>query len=575
MKTINKLALLAGLAGGLLATTAVLAVDEPPTNAPAADPAAQAPAQPAAAPAADGAAPEQVAQPGGAPASGAATAQPAAIQSQDVDTNSTADFPEGKGLRMNFRHVPMEQVLNYMSKAAGFVIHPRVSISGTVDAWSDNPLTKEEALDLLEHVLDDNGYTVLRDGKILTIISKTEAVKSNLPVKMFSSVDSIPQNSEVVTYIVPVRTLNPVALVKNLQPLLSTGPDSNLQANESANSLLITDTQLNIRRIASIVVNLDSVSAGINTIKVYKLTNADAKSVSSLIKDLFPSQNSTQNGQGGFTPGGFGRTAGGGRGGRGGGGGPGGFAGFPGGGNPFAALLGGPAGGDSQGTTPSSRIAAVSDDHSNSVIVSAPEDVISTIDDLIRQLDQPVEDITVIRVIQLKHADPNEMANLLANLFPDPTNPADASGSRFQLGGFGRFGGPQPGRNNAAATAPSEYSQKMGHVSAVADARTQSLIVTAAKSLMPQIEEMVAQLDSIDAGRMQAFSVSLQNADPQDVLTVLQDLYPNNNSRSTSTQNNPLQTRQTTVLQNQLTSGAGSGSGNTTSSSGGRGGGLQ
>ncbi len=423
-------------------------------------------------------------------------------------------------------------------------------------------------------MLDDNGYTVLRDGKILTIISKTEAIKSNVPVKKFVSVDAIPQNSEIATYIVPVRTLNPVALVKNLQPLLSTGPDSNLQANESANSLLITDTQLNIRRIAEIVVNLDSVSAGINTIKVYQLTNADAKSVASLIKDLFPSQNSTQNGQG-FTPGGFGRTGGGGgRGGRGGGGGApgGGFAGFGGGGNPFAALLGG-AGGDTQGTTPSSRIAAVSDDHSNSVIVSAPEDVISTIDDLIVQIDKPVEDITVIKLFHLKNADPNEMATLLGNLFPDPTNPADASGSRYQLGGFGRlFGGPQ-GRNTAAADTKGEYSQKMGHVSAVADPRTQSLIVTAAKSLMPQIEEMVNNLDAIDAGRMKAYSVSLQNADPQDVLTVLQDLFPNSNSRNNSTQNNLLQNRANTVSQNQMTSGAGSGTG-TTTGSGGRGSGL-
>src|SRR5260370_13201811 len=90
----------------------------------------------------------------------------------------------------------------------------------------------------------------------------------------------------MVTQIIPVRTLNPLQLVKDLQPLLPT--DTTLTANESANSLVMTDTQANIRRITEIVKALDSVSSSINTIKVYPLKYADAKSVASLIKDLFP-----------------------------------------------------------------------------------------------------------------------------------------------------------------------------------------------------------------------------------------------------------------------------------------------
>ena len=110
--------------------------------------------------------------------------------------------------------VPLEQVLNYMSRAAGFIIHPKVTISGKVDAWSDNPLTKDEALDLLEHVLDDNGYTVVRDGKILTIMSKIDAKHTSPIIKRFTTLDDIPKNDEVATYIIPVRTLNPIAPTK-------------------------------------------------------------------------------------------------------------------------------------------------------------------------------------------------------------------------------------------------------------------------------------------------------------------------------------------------------------------------
>ena len=81
---------------------------------------------------------------------------------------------------MNFRGAPLEMVLNYMSKAAGFIINVTrgVDVRGNVDVWSDQPLTKEEAVELLKKVLNQNGYTVMQDKRILTIISSAQA-KSN------------------------------------------------------------------------------------------------------------------------------------------------------------------------------------------------------------------------------------------------------------------------------------------------------------------------------------------------------------------------------------------------------------
>ena len=221
-------------------------------------------------------------------------------------------------------------------------------LNGRVDVWSDQPLGKDEALGLVEHVLTDNGYAVIRDGRILTIVSATEAKRQDIPVIRFDGVDKIPRNNEVATYIIPVRTLNPIALIKNLQPLI--GQDTDLQANESANSLMVTDTQMNIRRLADIVMKLDSVSSSINTIKVYPVKYADAKALAGLVKELFP----TSNASGGGTGGGGGGRFGGGRGG--GGGGPVVVA-FP----NLATMMGMAGGGGDNGgsgQTPGSRITA-------------------------------------------------------------------------------------------------------------------------------------------------------------------------------------------------------------------------
>ena len=93
---------------------------------------------------------------------------------------------------------------------------------------------------------------------------------------------------------------------------------------------------------------------------------------------------------------------------------------------------------------------------------------------------------------------------------------------------------------------------------AVADLRTSSLIVTAAAEMMPQIAEVVAELDSSAAKKEKVFVYDLQYADPQDVLQVFQDLFNknntmrvNNNTRGSMLgQNNPLTQRSTQQQQN-------------------------
>jgi hypothetical protein len=80
----------------------------------------------------------------------------------------------------------------------------------------------------------------------------------------------------------------------------------------------------------------------------------------------------------------------------------------------------------------------------------------------------------------------------------------------------------------------------MGRVLAVPDPRTSALIVMASKLLMPQIADMITELDS-DKGRKEVVGYfDLQNADPQDVYNNLQDLFQRNNVRPQNTTANPM-----------------------------------
>jgi len=108
-------------------------------------------------------------------------------------------------------------------------------------------------------------------------------------------------------------------------------------------------------------------------------------------------------------------------------------------------------------------------------------------------------------------------------------------------------------------------------VLAVADARTSSLLVSAPSELMPQIAEMVDRLDSSQAKKEVVKVFDLENADPQDVNQVLQDLFQrsgniraNNNNTRTSLlgTSNPL-TQRSTQQQQTFTTSTGFGTGTT------------
>ena len=465
---------------------------------------------------------------------------------------ATADKP----LRLNFRNAPLDLVLNYLSEAAGFIIVSETEVRGKIDVWSNQPVTQEEALAVLDSALNKNGLTAIRNGRTLTIVTKENAKRRDIPVKSGNDPEAIPKNEELVTQIIPIHFITATQLVQNLQPLLPTG--SEMTANEAGNALVLTDTQVSIKRMTEIIRALDTSMAGATTIKVFPLRYSDAKELATLVKELFPSQaNAGANNRNGGAAGGFGGQFGGG-GAFGGGGGRGGG--------------GGAAGGNTAGSgrAAASRVTAVADEHSNSLVVNAPEDVLPAIEELVKKVDRNVEDITEVRAFRLKYADPVEMADLLTNLFPDETQNANNTGGnqvRFG-GGFGGRGG-----GGGGATAPSgdsELARKKGKVLAVADPRTGSVIVKAARDLMGQISQMVEQLDSNPAKKQKVFVYELDNADPTEVETVLRSLFESKNTQNRSTQNRTTQnqgsalTTRQTQNQNQnrgTTTGFGQGGG--------------
>lgn len=434
-----------------------------------------------------------------------------------------------EGIRLNFRGAHLDDILDYLSMAAGFIIIREVEIEGRVDVWSHQPVNKDEAVDLLNTILHQKGYTAIRNDRILNIVRREDARMRDIPVRTGANPEHIDKSHEMVTQIIPVRYANAPQLAQDLSPLIPSY--ATLTANQSSNALVLTDTQTNIRRMVEIIQALDTSIASISMLRVFPLQYSDAKELADVINKVFENQQTgatTRDGQASRVERFFARMSGE-------------------GGPP-------PGAGDSIARQTAARVMAVADERTNSLVVSAPVELMMNIAELVQQIDTVTEDITTVRVFHLRYANAEEMVNIIKTVFEEDTQSTQAQTQRRRF---------VPGRPPVPVPDDSQQSGRRtlqeSKVQAVADTRTNSVIVSAARTTMEQIEQMIIQLDENPAKEKKVFVYSLENADVDSVADILRGMFEESSTQRRSTDTGSDRLRQSIGTQG-TTTGTGAGS---------------
>jgi len=331
----------------------------------------------------------------------------------DAEPSAAPGKPADAGLRFNFRGAPLESVLNYLSEAAGFIIVLETPVRGTIDMWSAQPVSKPEAVQLLNLALNKNGYTATLQGRTLVVASKDDAKKRTIPIRTGNDHREIPANAEMVMQVIPLRHITAAKVATDIATLIPSS--ATLTANEDSNSLVVTDTNLNVRHIVEIVSALDLSVQSDATLRIFKLQNADPNELSELLSSLFAPTPSGGPG-GGATTSSFS------------------FPGMPPGLAAAIASRGGQGGGGrtsrnstASRTSAATAVTAVPDPRTQSVIVTASKDMMFQIAEIVAQLDASSARKQKVFVYTLENADVSQVEAVLRDLFQ--TNGARSSSS--------------------------------------------------------------------------------------------------------------------------------------------------
>jgi general secretion pathway protein D len=442
-------------------------------------------------------------------------------------TADRAVLPDGR-IVMNFRNASLDSVLTFLSEAGGLTVLNDTKLEGRVNVISKQPMTIDEALAVLDTVLKDRGYASIRRGKTLKIVPLDDAKKATIPVFNSNDPKTIAQTDEVITQVVPVRFADAVQLKKDLAPLVPTYAD--LSANASTNTLIITDTSSNVRRIVEIVAAMDTTVSTVSQVKVFPLQYANASNTARLINEVF-AKDSTATQSNAPNRGGGGNNF---------------FARMIAAGGPGGGGLGGFGGGGagSTGTTtgsdpsrPQAKVTASADERTSNVVVSAPADVMPVIEQVVKQLDSNPAQNQGVFIYRLRNAQAVNVQNVINNLFGAGTstgttstanrtttgtpssntsnrtsgfggqatgNRSGASGSALGGSSFGNSASTGSTFNSGASTAAAprlssgatqSAADLAGQVYAVADLDTNSVLITTGSGNFDRVKTVLAELD--------------------------------------------------------------------------------
>ena len=179
---------------------------------------------------------------------------------------------------LNLRDADIRAFIQDASKVTGrtFVIDQRVT--GKVSVVTDRPLSRSEYFEVFLSTLRANGLIAIPIGGGSYRIQPAEGAATQ-PGRVGSRGAA---SNAFVTEIFRLRGADATATVETVRPLISR--EGSVSANKAANSLVVADYADNIRRIRTLLNQLDA--SGADNTRVIPLRNAGAREIVQALQGL-------------------------------------------------------------------------------------------------------------------------------------------------------------------------------------------------------------------------------------------------------------------------------------------------
>ena len=369
------------------------------------------------------------------------------------DVKQIEEKVEEEGVYFNVADEDINEVIKQISRATGknFILGDK--IHGKITIISDRKMTKEEIWETFLSALEVAGYTTVQGpAGLIKLVALRDALSSPIPLYK----DQTPFTDQFITRLVTLKNISAIDMSTAIKALVS--KEGNLFAYPATNTLIVTDTGTNIKRIIELVEQLDTEGPQ-ETLQIIHIKYATAKDIADKITQLFEVEGSSGGGQGQ------------------------------------------PARGrGAQQVQQLSEVPPISkvipDERTNTIIILATKVTLAKVREVIAKLDVLPEGLEEgrIHVHYLKNANAKELADTLSQL-------TQAAQSRSQQrGAAGAKAGRAAAGQQGADILVAEFE---GGIKITADENTNALIITASSKDYRTLVDRV--IDKLDIPRRQVY----------------------------------------------------------------------
>lgn len=158
------------------------------------------------------------------------------------------------------------------------------NVKGKVSIYLPGKVSSDEALRILDSTLALKGFTSVPVSENLwKIVPSKDAKQSTIPTQ---TDDSANPTSAMVTRLVNLKFMNSDDIKQLITPLVS--PEGLINAYTGTNSLILIDSEDNIKRIVNIINSLDVPSSD-RDMTIIPVKNADAKDIADKLNEILGS----------------------------------------------------------------------------------------------------------------------------------------------------------------------------------------------------------------------------------------------------------------------------------------------
>ena len=189
----------------------------------------------------------------------------------------------GPGVGFRLENADLVQFINLVAGELklNYVLDP--TVKGVVTISTSGELKPADLFPILETVLKMNGATAVKVGNLYRIIPLVAAPKN--PLGVSTSGEGLPADDRMMMQIIPLKFVFADDMSKMLAPFLSEGGQATVLP--AANTLILVDDSLNIKRLMEILHEFDNASFDTQRVRLIPVHNNVASALAPELETIF------------------------------------------------------------------------------------------------------------------------------------------------------------------------------------------------------------------------------------------------------------------------------------------------